>query len=100
MFDSAHKLMLAGLGALTMTRERAEQIFDDAVRRGQAAQDDRSGFVKDLMDGAEKMRGDLEELVNRQVKQTLMSMDVATREDLQRIEAKLDEVLARETSAD
>jgi hypothetical protein len=34
MFETLDKLMLAGLGALTMTRERAEKLFDEYVSQG------------------------------------------------------------------
>ena len=36
MFETIDKLFLAGLGTLSMTRERAEKIFDEYVNRGKA----------------------------------------------------------------
>ncbi|MBN1507189.1 MAG: phasin family protein [Sedimentisphaerales bacterium] len=96
MFETLDKLMLAGLGALSMTRERAEKMFDEYASRGQAQRDARTGFVKEVMDGAEKTRRELERLVSDQVRQTVKSLQVATQEDIQRIESKLDQLLAKE----
>ncbi len=96
MFDTAHKMLLAGLGALSMSRERAEKIFDEYVHRGHAEQADRPGFVKDMMDSADKVRADLEELVGTQVKQALSTLEFASSDDIARIEGKLDELLKRE----
>jgi len=96
MFATANKLLLAGLGALSMTRQRAEEIFDEYVRRGEAEQAERTGFVKDMMDAADKARADMEELVGKQVRQAVNSLELVTREDLARIESKLDELLARD----
>jgi len=96
MFETLDKLMLAGLGALSMTRERAEKIFDDYVGRGQTAKEGRTGFVKELMDTAEKTRTDLEKLVAEQLQKTADRLNLATREDIQRVEAKLDQLLSRE----
>ena len=96
MFETANKLLLAGLGALSMSRQRAEEIFDEYVRRGEAEQAERTGFVKDLMDAADKARGDMEELISKQVRQVVASLDVPTRTDLARLESKLDELLARD----
>jgi polyhydroxyalkanoate synthesis regulator phasin len=90
MFETLDKLMLAGLGAMSMTRERAEKIFDEYVQRGQVAKDARSGFVKDLMDSAERARADMEKLVAEQVRKTMINMDLPTREDIARLEAKID----------
>jgi polyhydroxyalkanoate synthesis regulator phasin len=50
MFETLDKLMLAGLGAMSMTKERAEQIFDEYVEKGRVTRDQRSGFVRDLLD--------------------------------------------------
>lgn len=95
MFETLDKVMLAGLGALTMTRERAEKMFDEYVSKGQAAKEARTGFVKEVMDGAEKTRLELQKLVSDQVRQTVNNLHVATKDDIQRIEQKLDQLLSR-----
>lgn len=93
MFETLDKLMLAGLGALSMTRERAEKIFDEYVHKGQAEKDARTGFVRDLMDASEKTRKDLEKLINDQVERAVKTLDLAGKEDVRRIEEKLDALL-------
>ncbi len=95
MFETLDKLMLAGLGALTMTRERAEKLFDEYVSKGQAARDTRSGFVKEVMDSAERTRAEFERLVATQVRQTVNNLHLATMDDLARIEQKIDQLLAK-----
>jgi polyhydroxyalkanoate synthesis regulator phasin len=95
MFETLDKLMLAGLGALTMTRERAEHLFDEYVSKGQAERDARSGFVKEVMDNAERTRAEFQRLVADQVRKTVDSLQLATKEDLTRIELKLDQLLAK-----
>jgi len=96
MFETLDKVLLAGLGALAMTRERAEKIFDDYVARGQAERGSRSGFVKDLMDNADKARKELERIVAEQVKAAIDKLELATKDDVQRLEQKLDQLLKRE----
>lgn len=95
MFENLNKLILAGLGALSLTRDRAEKIFDEYVHRGQAAQADREGFVKDLMASAEKARKDLQETVEKHVQQAVAKLNLVTGEDLAHLEEKLDELLKR-----
>jgi len=98
MLESLDRLLLAGLGALSMTRERAEQIFDDYVRRGQVEKERRTGFVREMVEKAEKSRQDFENLITRQVREAVDKLNLPTRDDLARIEAKLDAVLARDTT--
>ncbi len=99
MFETLDKMMLAGLGALSMTRERAEKVFDEYVNKGQAARESRSGFVKEVMDGAERTRSELEKLVSSQVQQTVDSLQLASKADVQRLEQKLDQLLAARAKA-
>ncbi|MFA5783526.1 MAG: phasin family protein [Phycisphaerae bacterium] len=96
MFENLDKLMLAGLGAISMTREKAEKIFDEYVDRGQAEKQARAGFVKEVMDTADKTRKDIENLVSEQVEKTVDKLNLATKKDLQRLEEKIDKLLAGE----
>jgi polyhydroxyalkanoate synthesis regulator phasin len=93
MFETIDKVLLAGLGAVTMTRERAEKIFDEYVEKGKAEKSGRTGFVKELMDQAEKSRKDFEKLVSDQVRHTVDQLKLATSEDIKRIEKKLDKLI-------
>ncbi|MDH7598740.1 MAG: hypothetical protein QHH07_03750 [Sedimentisphaerales bacterium] len=95
MFEAIDKLMLAGLGALSMTRQRAEEIFEEYVKRGQAVQEQRSGFVKDLLDTADKTKAELQKLISDQVGKAVGKLPLATKEDIRRIEEKLDQILQR-----
>ena len=91
MFESLDKLMMAGLGALTMTRERAEEVFDKYVSQGQAAKAEaKTGFVKELLDSAERTRTELEEIVRKQTEQVLDKMSLVKQEDIVRLESKID----------
>jgi polyhydroxyalkanoate synthesis regulator phasin len=96
MFETLDKVMLAGLGALAMTKERAEKIFEDYVARGQAERGSRSGFVKEIMDNAEKARKEMEKLVSEQVQAAVKKLNLASQEDVHRLEKKLDKLLKQE----
>ena len=95
MFETLDKIMLAGLGAMSMTKEKAEEIFDEYVEKGKAQKEDRSGFVRDLVDRAEKARSDLEQIISEQIDKALVKQPLATKDDIKRIEAKLDQLLAK-----
>ncbi len=91
MFETLDKILLASLGAVSMTRERAEKIFDEYVVRGEAERGNKSGFVKELMDHADKARRDMEKMVADQVHAAISKLDLATKEDIERIERKIAE---------
>ena len=93
MFETLDKLMLAGIGAISMTREKAEEIFDEYVSRGEAEKAGKSGFVKKLMDLAEENRKHLEKLISDQVNKDIDNLNLATKDDIKSLEAKLDQLL-------
>jgi polyhydroxyalkanoate synthesis regulator phasin len=95
MFETIDKLMFAGLGAVSMTRQRAEEIFDECVKRGQTVQENKTRFVKDLMDSAEKTRADLAKMISDQVQKAAGKLQLANQQDVQRIEEKLDQILKK-----
>ena len=97
MFETLDKMMLAVLGAISMTRERAEKLFDEYVSRGKVEKESRTGFVKAMMDAADKNREELEKLVAKQVRETVEHLNLPSREDVQRLEQKVDKLLDRES---
>ena len=94
MFEAIDRAMMAGLGALTMSKEKAEKLFDEYVSKGEAAREGRSGFVKEVMDSADKTRQELEKLVSDQIEKTVAGLHLASREDVARLEEKIDRLLA------
>jgi polyhydroxyalkanoate synthesis regulator phasin len=93
MFETLDKLMMASMGAISMTRERAEKMFDEYVSRGQAEKENRTGFVKEVMDSADRTRSELEKMISEQVQETVTSLHLASQEDIERVEQKLDQLL-------
>ena len=49
-----NNVILAGLGALALTREKAEEIVDTLIKRGDLARGDRKVAVEDLIAKAEE----------------------------------------------
>lgn len=92
MFETLDKMMLASVGAVSMTRDKAEKIFDEYVKRGQAEKGAKSGFVKDIMDMAQKNRENLENIVSEQVNATIKKLDLANKDDISRLERKIDQI--------
>ncbi len=97
MFETLDKIFLAGLGAISMTQERAEKIFDEYVSRGKAEKESRAGFIKTMMDAADKNRIELEKIIAKQVRETMERLDLPTREDIERIEKKIDKLSKSES---
>ena len=95
MFETLDKLFLAGLGAVTMTKERAEALFEEYVAKGKAKREEKSGFIKEVLDTAEKSRAELEKIIAEQLHKVITQLPLATKEDIERLEEKIDQLLSR-----
>jgi len=92
MFDLFKKGVLMGLGALTITKEKAEQIVDELVKKGELAKDERSKAIQDLLKKVDEQEKILIDKVSAEVNKTIEKLGVPTKKDLERLEKKIDEL--------
>lgn len=92
MSDLIKNVVLTGLGVLSLTREKAENLAKDLIRKGELSETEEAKFVKDLMKKAEKAGGEIEEKIEKTVGKTLKKLNIPTRKDLDEIKQKLDKL--------
>jgi len=92
MSDLIKKTILAGLGALSFSREKAEKLAKDLVKRGELAKTEEAKFVKDLMRRVEKNKVEAEKKMEKIVEKTLIKLNVPTRKELDALKAKIDKL--------
>jgi len=67
--DILKKLTLASIGAVNLTKEKVEEIFDEMVKRGEMTTDEKSEAIKSFVDksseSAEKMKEKMEDVASR-----------------------------------
>jgi len=92
MSDLIKNVVLTSLGVLSLTREKAENLAKDLIRKGELSETEEAKFVKDLMKKAEKAGGEIEEKIEKTVRKTLKKLNIPTRKDLDEIKQKLDKL--------
>ena len=93
MTSILEKGVYLGLGILSMTRERAEEIIDDLVEKGKVSKDESAKAVRDLMDRVENEKRSLEKKISNMVEDTVKRMHLATQHDIDALNKKLDKIL-------
>ncbi|MGC9364934.1 MAG: phasin family protein [Fidelibacterota bacterium] len=93
MVDLLKKVMLAGLGAFAITKEKAEEIVDELIKKGELTEDKRLKTVQDLLDKAREQEDALNAKVAATVKNVLEKLDLPTRKDIARLEKKIDQLI-------
>lgn len=92
MGELLSKTLLFGLGALTVSKERAEEMMDAWVKKGEVSRDEARKIVEDYVEKGKKEKAALEEAINSEISKALGDANLASREDIQRLENKIEEL--------
>jgi polyhydroxyalkanoate synthesis regulator phasin len=95
MFEPLRKLLLAGLGTIDLTEEKARAVFDDLVARGELSDKEARELVSGFARRAGEQRDRLQRQIEEAVRRTLDSIGVATRTDLERLSARISDLERR-----
>ena len=91
---SAHKIWLAGLGAVSLAEEEGSRTFKNLVSRGQTLEKRGKKKVSSLKTKAGNAWDSLEEGFEARLMKALRRLGVPTRADLERISRRLDRLEA------
>lgn len=86
MLETAHKVLLAGIGVIALTQEEVEKFVNKLVERGEIAEKDGRNMIKDILERrkkqAEEVRTDTEEKLDKRLEDMLARMNVPSRDDI------------------
>jgi polyhydroxyalkanoate synthesis regulator phasin len=92
MRSLVEKSLDLAFGAVALTRDRAQEFVDELVKRGEAARDESGNLVDDIMRRGQKQREEVQTMIEREVTDALSRMNVATRDDIARMERRIQEL--------
>lgn len=99
MSDIINKAFLAGLGAISISRDKVEGLIDDLVKRGKLSQEEKRGMLSDLFESVDKRQAELGEFIHKEIRQILKSLDIPTREEINRLKEEIDSLRKQETDS-
>jgi polyhydroxyalkanoate synthesis regulator phasin len=82
--------VLAGIGLLSMTYEKAQKIVDELIQRGEVQKDEAKDWVESLVQRGDEERQSLRKLIHDEVKSTLDELGLVTKQDLQDLASKIE----------
>jgi polyhydroxyalkanoate synthesis regulator phasin len=79
------KGFLAGLGLLSMTREKAQKVVEELTHEGELQKGEMKQWVDQFSDRGEEERQALRKLIRDEMKKVLDEVGFATKEDIQKL---------------
>ncbi len=97
--ESAHKIWLAGLGALAVTEEEGSKLFTNLVHKGEKFEGRRKGDLKmvkekagDAIDALGNQWDKVESTVDQKVGKALDKLGLPSRSEIQNLVARVEEL--------
>jgi polyhydroxyalkanoate synthesis regulator phasin len=92
MVDALRKLLLAGLGTLDLTEEKAKTIFNELVARGEMSEKEARELVQGWAKRAAEQRTRLQQDVDEAVGRAMKVMGLAKKSEVDTLNARLAEL--------
>jgi polyhydroxyalkanoate synthesis regulator phasin len=96
--DIIRKAVYMGLGAISMTKDKAEELVDDLIKRGEVASAERFKTIDKLLKEADKQEKEFQRKVSAAVQKVIVEMGLPTRKDLEEIGETLKKIEAKMSS--
>jgi len=86
-------IMLAGFGLVSLTKEKIEEIVEEAIKRGEVASADRAKLIEEIQQKAQAGIAEIKKIVDEHTEAFLKRVRLP--EEIKRIEDEISELRAR-----
>jgi polyhydroxyalkanoate synthesis regulator phasin len=95
MLEEIRKNLVTGLGAVLLTKDKIEEVTRRLVKEAQLSREDADRLAEELYQAGEQQWSSVETSIKDAVQKTLSSMDIGSREALDKLKAKVDTLQKR-----
>ncbi|NLC70923.1 MAG: phasin family protein [Desulfuromonadaceae bacterium] len=89
MLEFAEKLMLTGMGALTLSQQKLEEMIKEVREHLNLSEEEGKKLLTRIQKNAEDQQKRLERLAMEEVKKSCERLGMVTHDDLKKVEKKL-----------
>jgi len=87
--DGIKKFFLAGLGALSLSKEKAQNIVAELVKQGKLKEKEGKILAEEMFKKAKETKQNIQKTVNTTVASVYARVNLATQKQLNKMEARL-----------
>ncbi|MBN1231524.1 MAG: hypothetical protein JXA19_06655 [Anaerolineales bacterium] len=85
--------VLAGIGLLSITQEKAVKFVDELVKEGEIRKEDAKGLIDKLVRQGEEQRTNLGNLFSEEIEKAMKKANLATKKDINELNKKIEALL-------
>lgn len=95
MNEMFQKVMLLGIGAASMTREKIEELINDMVEKGKLTADEGKEMLEQTTEKAKRESSNIKEMAADTYQDALRAMNLASRDSVADLERRLEVLEAK-----
>lgn len=92
MIDLVKKAMFTGLGVMSMTKEKVEEIAGEFIEKGKLSEQEGKKFVQEMLERSEESKNEIKKQIEFAVKGSLAKMDIVTKSDMDELKKEMAEL--------
>ncbi len=89
MIELIEKTLLAGMGALSLSQKKTEELIQDIKQRFNVSEDEGKALLDKIQEAAKENQKKLEELALQEVKKACDRLGVVTAEEFDKLKKKV-----------
>lgn len=86
------QMLYAGIGLAVVTKEKAEEVIAELVKKGEISKDEEKDLLSTLMNRMQEESEKLKLKINEQVENTITSMNLVRKSEMDEVLQKLTEL--------
>lgn len=92
MSDLIHKIVYTGIGLAAMTEQKAQEIVNELVKKGEVSSEEGKTLTKELVDKARHHKEELKKTISEEVKKVCDRFHWVSREDYEALQKRVEEL--------
>ena len=92
MKDTIKKSLALGLGFAVTTKEQAEKIANELVKKGELTKQESTNFIKELIEKGEETKEDIDQKINEKVDEVLKEMNIVTEDEVEHLRKRIEKL--------
>ena len=89
------QMLYAGIGLAAVTKEKAEEVIAELIKKGEMSKEEGKDVLNTLMNRMQEESEKLKQKINEQVENTITSMNLVRKSELDEVLQKLGELEKR-----
>ena len=86
------EMLYAGIGLATVTKEKAEEVITDLIKKGEISTEEGKDLLSTLMNRMQEESDKLKLIIDKQVEKVISSMNLVRKSEFDKLVQKLEEL--------